>query len=155
MAPQNAPDKIDINQVATVFVCITCGQKTPESDVNGLKLRRQLQAADLPDGVRVQAIKCFGACNHSCAVGVTAPHKVGYLFGNLDATGGVAALREYLPKYMASGNGVVARADRPDALKDILIRLPNPEWMSGDGKIRAEEDINPQQALFRQAVDDV
>lgn len=142
----------------SVFVCITCGQKTPESDVNGPKLLAALKAAPMPDQVRFQAVKCMGGCNHSCVVGVAAPGKVSYLFGDFTANNGVAALQSYLPEYLASANGVVARDQRPDIMKDILIRLPNPEWVSDDGVVRVEDEIrsDPQpEGRFLRATDDV
>lgn len=158
MAPTKNDDKGDSclhGAGVTLLVCVTCGQKTPESDINGPKLLSALQAENFQKDVRIQPIKCFGACHHSCAVGVTATGKVGFLFGNLSVKNAVAALRDYVPKYLASKNGVVPRADRPDILKDILIRLPNPEWVSDDGVIRAADDEGPRPGHFRQAFDDV
>jgi predicted metal-binding protein len=143
---------------ASVFVCITCGQKTPESDRNGANLLAALQSAALPENVRLQAVKCMGGCNHSCAVAVVAPHKISYLFGEFTANNGVTALQAYLPEYLASANGVVAREKRPDIMKDILIRLPNPEWVSDDGVVQMEDDIKVDQepgAMFLRATDDV
>ena len=107
-------------------------------------------------GVRVQAVTCMGGCNHACAIALSAPKKLTYLYGDMtDAAATIAAIETYVAQYQESVSGMVPRADKPEIFANVLVRVPPPEWTSADGKVSgAAFDLVPGAGDLRRADED-
>lgn len=129
----------------TVFVCTTCGadKSVPFAARDGQKLLDSL--TKIKDGrlpVRVQRVKCFGGCNHPCAVAFAAAGKITYMYGNLPVADEmlpetIAQTLAYAELYARSANGYVAPHDKPPLFRDVLVRIPDANWASDTGVVTA------------------
>jgi predicted metal-binding protein len=128
-------------KTVTLFVCITCGtkEKQREANRNGTELHAALVQEKLPDNVRLQHVKCLGGCDNPAAVAFTGTNKFTYMFGDLPTgprvSESVAAIMDYLNKYLRVPDGLVGKPQRPALFTKVLVRVPPPFWESVDGKV--------------------
>lgn len=117
----------------TLFVCTSCnfaaGQREYQGQRGGFHLWQNLRLAQqqkqLSLTVTVQPVECFSACNRFCVVAIASPQKTTLMFGDLPALDSAAAIAQLANQYVASGDGVIPRKDRPVLLqKGILARIP-------------------------------
>jgi len=122
---------------STLLVCTRCNWTGSEAERAGPRgaLLRLVRA--VAGGVAsVQAVACLSGCKRACAIGVMAPGKVTYLFGDLPPTPDAAAdIAAFALQHAHAVDGWVPRADRPPTLREgILARLPPLAWAT-DGEI--------------------
>ncbi len=68
-------------------------------------------------------------------VAVTSPDGYTFLFGDLQAESGTAALASFVKSYQNSGYGLVPWRERAEVLrKGMLARVPPMEWSPDDGR---------------------
>jgi len=115
-----------------LHVCTTCRRLPGSPDVprDGAALYEAIRAASMrqPDRPELilNAVECMSGCNRACTVGLSAPGKTSYLFGDLAANAETATQAlELAALYCASGSGVLMRAERPALFRaGILARIP-------------------------------
>lgn len=114
--------------MATILVCTTCRQGTPadpEGCCPGQMMLSALQAADLPNGLRLQPVECLSACTQGCAVALSSPGKWTYVYGRLDPAEHIPDIIEGAAKYADSADGIVPWRERPEIFrKNSLARIP-------------------------------
>ena len=117
----------------TLFVCTSCsfakGQREHQGQRGGYHLWQSLlkgqQQGQLPPTVRVQPVECLSACNRFCVFAIASPEKTTLMFGDLPALDSATAIVQLTAQYLASGDGMLPRRDRPALLqKGILARIP-------------------------------
>ena len=117
----------------TLFVCTSCtfaaGQREHLGQRGGYHLWQSLlncqQQEQLPPNFRVQPVECLSACNRLCVFAIAHPEKTTLMFGDLPALDSATAIVQLAAQYVASGDGVIPRRDRPALLqKGILARIP-------------------------------
>jgi predicted metal-binding protein len=123
---------------AVLLVCTRCNRTGTDEERDGVRsgvLLLDAVRASPPDPlVKIQPIACMSGCKRACAIGLMAPGKVGYVFGDLPPDAPAAgAIAEIAALYMASRDGFLPRAVRPRLLQaGILARLPPLHWARGD-----------------------
>ena len=124
---------------STLLICSRCNWTGSEAERAGRRSGKALLdlVTGLADGrTKVQAVACLSGCKRACAIGVVAPGKVTYLFGDLPPT--LVAATEivaFCRQHADARDGWVRRAHRPVLLREgILARLPPQEW-AADGEI--------------------
>lgn len=131
----------------TILVCTTCGGRWENGQQVGTSqgevMRDRLLAAqeqrpaeagspvDAPSITlptpKIEAVKCMGACSHACAVGIAAPSKNKYLFGDLspEDPATIAAILDCAALHTAKEDGLMPMGDRPVPLqRSVLGRIP-------------------------------
>jgi predicted metal-binding protein len=131
----------------TILVCTTCGGRwengkpvgTSQGEVMRDRLRaaqeqRQTAAASPVESTapamptaKIEAVKCMGACSHACAVGIAAPGKNKYLFGDLspEDPDTIAAILDCAALHTEKEDGLMPMGDRPVPLqRSVLGRIP-------------------------------
>jgi predicted metal-binding protein len=119
-----------------VSVCTTC--KTADgSTVVGPDMFAAVRAAlgkDDPNIV-VRPVQCLSVCRRPATVAVTSPDGYTFLFGDLQAESGTAALVSFVKSYRNSGYGLVPWRERAEVLrKGMLARVPPMQWSPDDGR---------------------
>jgi predicted metal-binding protein len=119
-----------------VSVCTTC--KTADSGtVVGPDMFAAVQAAFGTDdpNVMVRPVQCLSVCKRPATVAVTSPDGYTFLFGDLQAESGTAALASFVKSYRNSGYGLVPWRERAEVLrKGMLARVPPMRWSPDDGR---------------------
>src|ERR1700729_3888156 len=120
-----------------VSVCTTC--KTADGGaVVGPDMFAAVRAALGEDdpGVVVRPVQCLSVCKRPATVAVTSPDGYTFLFGDLQAESGTAALRSFVKSYQHSGYGLVPWRERAEVLrKGMLARVPPMRWSPDDGRV--------------------
>jgi predicted metal-binding protein len=129
------PPKLPVGPVI-VSVCTTC--KTADGGaVVGPDMFAAVQAAlgvDDPNIV-VRPVQCLSVCKRPATVAVTSPDGYTFLFGDLQAESGTAALKSFVKSYRNSGYGLVPWRERAEVLrKGMLARVPPMQWSPDDGR---------------------
>ncbi|WP_394062060.1 DUF1636 family protein [Xanthobacter autotrophicus] len=109
----------------TVFVCTTCRSSGEGAfPVDGVALAEATAAAQLPDGVAVQGVRCLANCKRALSAAMVRRDGWTYVFGDLsadaapDLIAGAALLA-------SSGDGLMPWRGRPDSLKrGMVARIP-------------------------------
>jgi predicted metal-binding protein len=118
-----------------ISVCISCRAKDNGS-CSGNELIAALRA-ELRDAVdvAVRPVQCLSVCKRPATVAVNAPDGYTFLFGDLDASSGAAALAQFVRSYRATDYGFVPWRERPEMLRRGLVaRLPPAAWSPDDGR---------------------
>jgi predicted metal-binding protein len=119
-----------------VSVCTTC-KIADDGTVVGPDMFAAVQAAlgnDEP-GVVVRPVQCLSVCKRPATVAVTSPDGYTFLFGDLQADSGTAALKSFVKSYQNSGYGLVPWRERAEVLrKGMLARVPPMQWSPDDGR---------------------
>jgi len=121
-----------------LLVCTRCNRSGTDEERSGTRsgaLLLDAVRAKPPDAaVQVQPIACMSGCKRACTIGLMAPGKVGYVFGDLPPNAAAAAaIAELAAGHAASADGFLPRATRPKLLQaGVLARLPPLAWARGD-----------------------
>jgi predicted metal-binding protein len=119
-----------------VSVCITC--KTADgSAVVGSDMFAAVRAGFSNDdsNIVVRPVQCLSVCKRPATVAVTSPDGYTFLFGDLQADSGTAALKSFVKSYQNSDYGLVPWRERADVLrKGMLARVPPMQWSPDDGR---------------------
>jgi predicted metal-binding protein len=112
-------------------VCVTCRLPGAQPDTvrDGARLLAAVQVVFAGEpGLALKGVDCMSGCNRACTIGLSAPGKPSYLFGDLQPEAATAADAVALLKfYRASATGVLPRGERPSAFRSgILARIPPP-----------------------------
>ncbi len=109
-----------------LLVCTTCGSQWIDGKKTGISqgehLLSALQASPLDPQIQIKPVECMSGCSHACVIGLTAPHKTTYVFGDLQASEAeliVSTARLYLSK----PDGILPWAERP-LKKGVIARIP-------------------------------
>ena len=102
-----------------LFFCATCkGRAHAET------LRAAL-ATQIPFGVDLGLVDCMAGCARPVTVGLQAPGKASYLFGDIRSAEDLTALARFARIYQHSDSGWTKATDRPKPLlHKTLARLP-------------------------------
>ncbi|MFE1600970.1 DUF1636 family protein [Methylobacterium sp. ID0610] len=111
----------------TLYVCTTCRAEgdPPEGPRAGARLHTALAEAFTGEAVRVEPVECLSVCKRPCTVAVASPGRWTYVYGDLDPANAAAILRDGLPRYAATPDGIVPWRERPEAFrKGVVARIP-------------------------------
>ena len=129
--PANPPESPVI-----VSVCITC--KTADGGtVVGPDMFAAVRAAlgEGDPGIVVRPVQCLSVCKRPATVAVTSLDGYTFLFGDLRADSGAAALASFVKSYQNSGYGLVPWRERAEVLrKGMVARVPPMRWSPDDGR---------------------
>lgn len=111
----------------TLLVCILCRFSQTEARQAGLSEGQSL-CDRLKDGlqasgdacIRLQPVRCMGACNHACTAAFMAPNKLTFILSQLSPTDSVPDLLEFSRQYLATSDGKVPYKDRPATVKQKI-----------------------------------
>ena len=123
-----------------LLVCIKCrrGEPIPDDKVRpGHALFEDLNARDLPHGVRLKAVECLQNCDHGCSVAIRGgPERWTYVYGNfLPDAAGADCLIEGAALYHATSDGLIPWRTRPEHLKrNCIARIPPQTILSSENK---------------------
>jgi predicted metal-binding protein len=104
MTDANGPSWMGSESI--LLVCTRCNRTNSDEERNGVRggavLLDAIRARPPDPSVRIQPIACVSACKRACAIGLMAPGKVGYLFGDLppDASAAEAIGELASPRFM-------------------------------------------------------
>ena len=94
----------------------------------GVEAAAELRASlreDLPSGFVIRAVDCMAGCDRKPTIGLQAPGKASYLFGEIESAEDIAAIVAFSHQYQSSADGWTSATDRPAALYDkTLARMP-------------------------------
>lgn len=116
----------------TLFVCILCRSSTVNQPQAGLspgqalfdRLSDQLKECESCETLRLQPVRCMGACSRSCVVAFAAPTKLTFIL-NEQSLESVPDLLKFSRQYVACAGGKVPYNERPEAVrKGIHAVLP-------------------------------
>jgi predicted metal-binding protein len=119
----------------TISVCITC--KTENGEVVGPAMFAAMKAAIGAAGneVLVRPVQCLSVCKRPATVAVSGDGGYTFLFGDLVAETGPAALTASVESYRSSDHGLVPWRERAEVLrKGIIARVPPLDWSPDDGR---------------------
>lgn len=117
-----------------VSVCITC-KTADDGTVVGPDMFESVKAAiGACDDVQVRAVQCLSVCKRPATVAVTSADGYTFLFGDLQAESGTAALLSFVQSYRRSDYGLVPWRERAEVLrKGMVARVPPMRWSPDDG----------------------
>lgn len=131
----------------TVYVCRTCRHERDGVEPRpGARLHARLEdeiaAQGLASRVHVAGVDCLAVCKRPVTIGVTGPDRWTYLYGDLDADGGLEAIVAGLRLFARAENGIVPWRERPDFMKrGIIARIPPfPGADNQPNPLRPEQD---------------
>jgi len=112
----------------TLFVCILCRFSQPEpihDDLSGgqllfNQLQDQLEISGNAEHIKLQPVRCMGACDRSCVVSFAAPNKLTFVLSQLSPTDAVPDLLEFSHQYIACSDGKVPYKERPTTIKQNI-----------------------------------
>jgi predicted metal-binding protein len=121
-----------------VSVCMSCRMPSagPDEKRAGALMFDALAPvlqAEVPDA-RVRAVQCLGVCKRPATIAVSAACGYTFVFGDLDAQSGPAAIASFVRSYQVADLGFVPWAERPELLRSRLVaRIPSVLWNPDDG----------------------
>jgi predicted metal-binding protein len=120
----------------TIYVCVTCrgGKPLDLVPVPGETLAAATGRVAEGTGIAVRPVRCLANCNRGLSAAVRRDGAWTYVFGDLDAAGGAAALIQGAKLYAAAPDGLMPWRGRPDALKRGLVARTPPFESAGDGR---------------------
>ncbi|SIQ96434.1 Predicted metal-binding protein [Rhizobium sp. RU20A] len=93
----------------------------------GARLLDRLAAAVADHGIRVQPTACLAGCDRPLTIGISAPGRASYLFGNIDPETDLPALMDFAALYRTAPGGWTNEGQRPLGLRGkIIARIPAP-----------------------------
>lgn len=118
-----------------VSVCVTC-KTTDGSPFDGQQLYDAVKTAiGHDDDIRIRPVQCLSVCKRPATVAVTSPDGYTFLFGDLQADTGAAALASFVQSYRNSDYGLVPWRERAEVLrKGMVARVPPIRWSPDDGR---------------------
>lgn len=113
-----------------LLICMTCrtASAAPLLDADAPRPGATLLAdlsADAPAGIHVRGVECLSNCSRGCTIALRAPGRWTYIYGNIDPTRDLDAIREGAAKYVAQPEGLVPWRERPEHFrKNCIARVP-------------------------------
>lgn len=119
----------------TLLVCVLCQFSSTERERDGISagqlLFNQLQAGltasegeapdlALRDRIRLQPVRCMGACDRSCVAAFTAANKLTFILSQLSPTQAAPELLQFSQQYVACADGKVPYKERPNLVKQNI-----------------------------------
>lgn len=112
----------------TLLVCILCRASHTEEVQASLsegqslfnRLQAGLETSDEKYPIRLQPVRCMGACDRACTAAFMAPNKLTFILSQLSPTDAVPDLLQFSHQYMASSDGKVPYKDRPVTIKQKI-----------------------------------
>ncbi|NOD94610.1 DUF1636 domain-containing protein [Ruegeria sp. HKCCD4884] len=102
-----------------ILVCATCSGAMSTDQVTGAL------APILPEGFAIRTVDCMAGCSRPTTIGLQAPGKAQYLFGDIDTELDLDAVAEFAGQYRLSSDGWTSATERPPALfTKTLSRIP-------------------------------
>ncbi len=116
----------------TITVCTTCKRGEPEdadAPRPGARMFAALDAAELPQGVRLRGVECLSACSRGCSMALSGgPSRWTYVYGDLDPDTHVPDILTGAAAYAATEDGLVPWRERPVVFrKQSIARIPPQE----------------------------
>jgi predicted metal-binding protein len=115
--------------VVTIYVCSTC--RAPGDEPDGLRagtrlaaeLRRKVRRGGI-EGVAVVPVECLSVCRRPVTVGLSAPGKWTYVYGDFP-DGSADEILAAAARYAAADEGLIPWRERPERLKrGVVARIP-------------------------------
>lgn len=109
----------------TLFVCVLCRSSAIDQQQTGVsagqllfnRLSEELVACDGCEVIRLQPVRCMGACSRACVVAFAASAKLTFILSKLSPTHSIPDLRQFSRQYIACSEGKVPYKERPEAVK--------------------------------------
>lgn len=120
----------------TIFVCITCrgGRPLDLVPVPGAVLAEATRRAAAGSGMTVRPVRCLANCNRGLSAAVRREGAWTYVFGQLDAATGPAALVEGARLFARAPDGLMPWRGRPEPLKRGLVARTPPFDFAGEAE---------------------
>ncbi|MFQ3614418.1 MAG: DUF1636 domain-containing protein [Cyanobacteriota bacterium] len=123
---QSQPLEPDTAKPHCLLVCTTCGSQwvngKRQGTSQGETLLNALQSKPRDPRLHLQPVECMSGCSHACVVGLAAPDKTTYVFGDLDPEDTEAILAT-AQLYLAKPDGILPWAERP-LKRGVIARIP-------------------------------
>ena len=118
-----------------VSVCVTC-KTTDGSPFDGTEMYDAVKAAiGNDDDIQIRPVQCLSVCKRPATVAITSPDGYTFLFGDLQADTGPAALASFVQSYRNADYGLVPWRERAEVLrKGMVARVPPIRWSPDDGR---------------------
>ena len=116
--------------VTRLLVCSTCraegdAARAPEERAGARLLAALRVAAGNDPAIAIEPVECLSVCRRACTVGLAAPGKWTYVYGDLPVEGGAAVILDALKLYAATPDGLIPWKLRSDPIKKgVVARLP-------------------------------
>lgn len=116
--------------VTRILVCATCRAEgepaLPPGERAGARLLTALRDAAAEDAtLAIVPVDCLSVCRRPCTVGLAAPGKWTYVYGDLPVDGGAALILDAARLYGATPDGLIPWKLRADAIKKgVVARFP-------------------------------
>ncbi len=123
-------EPLPISQPTRLMVCTTCraeGEPSQPAEARaGARLFNFLAAATAGDaGIELVGVECLSVCKRPCTVGLAAPGKWTYIYGDLPAETAGPIVLDAIKLYAAAPDGLIPWKLRVDAIKKgVVARLP-------------------------------
>ncbi|MEN9261346.1 MAG: DUF1636 domain-containing protein [Thermostichus sp. HHBFW_bins_43] len=110
-----------------LWVCTTCGSRWVNGKKEGISqgeiLLEKLQSQTLDPQLKLKPVACMSGCSHACVIGLAAPTKTTYVFGDLDPEKDVNSILKTAELYLTKPDGILPWAERP-LKKGVIARIP-------------------------------
>jgi predicted metal-binding protein len=121
-----------------ISVCVTCKFSSDSVGTAGPDLLEATRIAlgdNDSSGISLRAVQCLGVCKRPVTAAVSAADRYTFVFGDLHADGGAAALASFARSYRQAGFGLVPWRERAQILRSGLVaRIPPLAWSPDDGR---------------------
>ncbi len=113
-----------------IQVCVECGTKAvpPGEPPAGEKLYdliRDILSDPQLSSLKARKVACLGNCDCECRVAMADPDRWSWMLGDVHPDEDAAFLRDVFHLWVNAPNGLIPKAERPQALKDkALGRMP-------------------------------
>ncbi|MGQ9837618.1 MAG: DUF1636 domain-containing protein [Cyanobacteriota bacterium] len=109
-----------------LLVCTSCGSQWVNGKKEGIskgeKLLEALRSQPLDPQFKLKPVTCMSGCSHACVIGLAAPQKTTYVFGDLDPSH-VEVILQTAELYLTKPDGMMPWAERP-LKQGIIARIP-------------------------------
>lgn len=117
----------DAQSQVELLVCTRCRRSEVPDDAEdrpGTLLLDALAKAT-PQGVTIVPVECLSNCSRGCTIALRGPGRWTYVYGDLDATSDLDAIRDGVTAYQATQDGLVPWRQRPEHFrKNCIARIP-------------------------------
>ncbi|MBD9529370.1 DUF1636 domain-containing protein [Paracoccus sp. PAR01] len=108
---------------AELLVC-TCCKNAADPAVTGEAVLSSLSEA-LAGTITVTGVQCLSNCSRGCTIALRGAGRWTYVYGNIDASAHLEAIRDGAARYVQAPDGLVPWRDRPlHFRKNCIARIP-------------------------------